>query len=84
MYISNKWLFFHKSSYGIKRKNSCLFQCTVVPCIPEFSPDSRMLSLEDADVTMRVYFFQSEVDFAEVTREKVKFGERCIMEARKA
>ena len=56
----------------------------MVPCIPEFSPDSRMLSLEDADVTMRVYFFQSEVDFAEVTREKVKFAERCIMEARKA
>ena len=33
---------------------------------------------------MRVYFFQSEVDFAEVTREKVKFAERYIMEAKKA
>ena len=28
------------------KKSSCLFQCTVVPPIPEFSPDSRMLSLE--------------------------------------
>ena len=31
-----------------------------------------------------IIFFQSEADFAEVAREKVKFAERYIMEAKKA
>ena len=35
-------LFLHKSSHGI-RNRSCLFQC---PLIPEFSPNSGMLSFE--------------------------------------
>ena len=55
--------------------------------IPEFSPDSRMLPFEARMLMLPcvcIIFFQSEVDFAEVAREKVKFAERYIMEAKKA
>ena len=44
-------LFLHKFSYGIKN-SSCLLQC---PLIPEFSPNSRMLSFEARMLMLSFY-----------------------------
>ena len=50
---------FYINPYMEFKKRIGLFQCTVVPRIPEFSPDSSMLAFwgQDANVTKRVNKF---------------------------
>ena len=63
--------------------------CSNVPLIPEFSPNSGMLSFGDHDANVvilqlhGVYFVQSEMDFAAVASETVRFMEMYIMETKK-
>ena len=55
--------------------------------VPWSSASQRMLPFEARMLMLPcvcIIFFQSEVDFDEVAREKVKFAERYIMEAKKA
>ena len=82
-------MFLYKSYYGIKN-SSFLFQRPPYPRIQSkfwnvvfWGQDANVVILQLHGV-YGLYFVQSEMDFAAVASETVKFMEMYIMEAKKA